>query len=94
MKRKFIFALILAMMLVLSGCGGSEKKKKPISTPETTISENQEDTKNTDNVVDNITIMYHDRSAVGSYVKNLVSIYGKEEFDRIRYEKKLMFLPL
>lgn len=38
-----------------------------------------------------IVIMYHDESAAGTYIKNLVAIYGKEGFDRVRKEKNLIF---
>ena len=41
-----------------------------------------------------IFIYYHNESAIGSYIKNLISIYGKSGFDTIRKEKALMFLPL
>lgn len=38
-----------------------------------------------------VTIYYHDSTAVSSYIKNLVAMYGKEEFDIIREEKDLEF---
>ncbi len=41
-----------------------------------------------------IIILYHDEKAIGNYIKNLVNIYGKEGFDRLRFEKKLRFMPL
>ena len=44
--------------------------------------------------VGSIFIYYHTESAIGSYIKNLISIYGKSGFDTIRKEKALMFLPL
>ena len=40
-----------------------------------------------------IIILYHSKSAVKGYIKNLVEIYGKEGFDRIRLSKNLNFLP-
>lgn len=40
-----------------------------------------------------IRILYHDEERIGSYIKNLVNIYGKNEFDNIRAEKELQFLP-
>lgn len=39
-----------------------------------------------------ISIYYHDESAVGGYISNLVSMFGKKEFDNIRKSKKLLFL--
>ena len=41
-----------------------------------------------------IHILYHDEKAIGRYIKNLVTIYGKEGFDRLRSERKLRFMPL
>ncbi len=41
-----------------------------------------------------ITIYFYDTNDVGKYIKNLVKIYGKTEFDKIRVEKSLEFLPL
>ena len=40
-----------------------------------------------------IIILYHSEERVGSFIKNLVNIYGKNEFDDIRAEKNLQFLP-
>lgn len=40
-----------------------------------------------------INIWYHEKSVVASYIKNLVEIFGKKEFDKIRREKELEFLP-
>lgn len=40
-----------------------------------------------------ITVLYHDDTSVKNQIKNLVEIYGKNEFDRLRLEKKLTFLP-
>ena len=39
-----------------------------------------------------ITIFYHDELAIGKYIKNLVSIYGKKKFDKLRVEKNLEFI--
>ena len=41
-----------------------------------------------------ITILYHDKTAKSQYIYNLVQIFGKNQFDRIRDEKRLEFLPL
>lgn len=41
-----------------------------------------------------VVILCHNQSARSNYIKNLVSIYGKSGFDRIRTEKELDFLPL
>lgn len=41
----------------------------------------------------NINIYYHNESAVGSYIKNLVSMYGKSKFDEIRTSKNIKFIP-
>ncbi len=40
-----------------------------------------------------IIILYHSEERIGSFIKNLVNIYGKNEFDDIRAEKNLQFLP-
>ncbi len=42
-------------------------------------------------LADRITILYHRKSAVASYISNLVKIFGKEKFDVIRTKKKLSF---
>lgn len=39
-----------------------------------------------------IQIFYYKESTLNDYITNLVSIYGKEAFDRLRYEKKLSFV--
>lgn len=39
-----------------------------------------------------IRILYHSEERIGSYIKNLVNIYGKNEFDNIRADKDLQFL--
>lgn len=44
-------------------------------------------------IVEKIKIFYHNYDAVSDYIKNLVTIYGKDEFDRLRSEKGLEFLP-
>ncbi len=41
-----------------------------------------------------ITILYHSESAKASYVENLIKLYGKSGFDKLREERKLMFLLL
>ena len=41
-----------------------------------------------------ITIYCHDRKAIGDYIKNLVSIYGKSDFDKLRISKNLSFVLL
>lgn len=40
-----------------------------------------------------IIILYHKEEVVKERIKNLVKIYGKEGFDKLREEKKLCFLP-
>lgn len=44
-------------------------------------------------ISDEILILYHDDISVKNQIKNLVNIYGKEGFDKLREEKELMFLP-
>lgn len=41
---------------------------------------------------DNIVIYYHDESAVGGYIENLISMFGKSKFDSIRRDQKLKFI--
>lgn len=41
-----------------------------------------------------ITIYYHNEAVIGTYIKNLVSIYGRKEFDKLRLDKSLKFMPL
>ena len=43
--------------------------------------------------VDNINIYYHDESANGVYIKNLVAMFGKSGFDSLRMSKNIQFLP-
>lgn len=38
-----------------------------------------------------IVIYYHNENVIGSYIKNLIAMFGKKEFDSIRKEKKLTF---
>ena len=45
-------------------------------------------------LADAIQIFYHSDSALQQYVKNLIAIFGKTEFDRMRYENNLTFIPL
>lgn len=44
-------------------------------------------------LADEIHILYHNEKAIGSYIKNLVNMYGKDGFDRLRSVKKLRFEP-
>ena len=39
-----------------------------------------------------IYIFYHNETSLQNYIANLISIYGKEEFDRLRFEKNLSFV--
>lgn len=41
-----------------------------------------------------IHILYHNERAIGTYIQNLVKIYGKRGFDELRSKKNLRFLPL
>lgn len=41
-----------------------------------------------------ITIFYHSDSAISDYIRNLVSIFGKKQFDLLRTTKNLQFLSL
>ena len=41
-----------------------------------------------------IKVFYHDESAVGQHITNLVTIYGKEQFDLLRTKKNLTFEKL
>ena len=41
-----------------------------------------------------ITIKYHKKEVVASYIENLVTMYGKEGFDRLRTKKHLRFEQL
>lgn len=41
-----------------------------------------------------ITILYHDEKALDSQILNLIKVFGKNEFDNIRLEKNLTFLPI
>lgn len=38
-----------------------------------------------------ITVYCHNESAIGDYIRNLISIYGKREFDKLRLDKDLTF---
>lgn len=42
----------------------------------------------------NITVLYHDETAKKQYIKNLVNIFGGDEFEKLRDEKELEFLNL
>ena len=39
-----------------------------------------------------IRIYYHNADALGSYINNLVTIFGKQAFDKLREEKNLHFV--
>lgn len=41
-----------------------------------------------------IIIFYHDKIAKNTYIKNIIKMFGKTEFDEIRNTKKLKFLAL
>lgn len=41
-----------------------------------------------------IIIYYHNQNAVSDYIRNLVSVFGKKQFDLFRAKKKMRFLPL
>lgn len=41
---------------------------------------------------DQIVIYYHNESAVGGYIENLISMFGKKELDNLRRDKKLTFI--
>ena len=41
-----------------------------------------------------IVILYHDSNAKGSYIANLIKLFGKSGFDALKKEKKLTFLSL
>lgn len=45
-------------------------------------------------VATKIYIYYHDEKAIGTYIKNLVAIYGQKEFERLRTNKELEFVSL
>ncbi len=42
-------------------------------------------------LADEIVIHYHNPNAIGSYIKNLVNLYGREGFDNLRKNKHLVF---
>ena len=48
--------------------------------------------KETFDISNNIFIICHDLNIIGNYVSNLIQIYGKKEFDKIRSEKQLKFI--
>lgn len=41
-----------------------------------------------------IKIFYHEENAIGTYIKNLVSMFGKKDFDELRVNNSLQFLPI
>ena len=43
-------------------------------------------------IADTIVVFYHSDYALSQYVRNLVKIYGKEEFDQLRISKRLDFV--
>lgn len=44
--------------------------------------------------MDEINILYHSEEAKSIYISNLIKMFGKEEFDKLRKERKLTFLSL
>lgn len=43
-------------------------------------------------IADKVIITYHDETAIGQYITNLISIYGKKEFDILRNRTSLDFI--
>lgn len=43
---------------------------------------------------DKITICYHNQTALNDYYANLINIYGKTDFDKLRIEKNITFFEL
>lgn len=43
-------------------------------------------------IADKVIITYHDEAAIGQYITNLISIYGKKEFDILRNRTSLDFI--
>lgn len=43
------------------------------------------------NLADKIVILCHNDQAIGKYIKNLITIYGKKEFDNLRSKTDLEF---
>ena len=41
-----------------------------------------------------ITVLYHDEAAKKNYITNLINIYGKTGFDRLRSKQNLSFVSL
>lgn len=41
-----------------------------------------------------IIIYYHDTGALSDYIRNLVKIFGKRDFDKLRTKKNMEFLPI
>lgn len=41
-----------------------------------------------------IKIYYHSTGALSDYIRNLLKIFGKRDFDRLRTQKNLEFLPI
>ncbi len=45
-------------------------------------------------IASEITVLYHSESSKSNLIRNLVNIFGKDEFDQLRDEQRLEFLPL
>ena len=45
------------------------------------------------NMANGIQIFYHNEQAKASYIKNIVQIFGKKGYDRLKREKNLKFTP-
>lgn len=43
---------------------------------------------------DRIIIYYHNTGALSDYIRNLVKIFGKYDFDKLRTQKNMEFLPI
>ena len=41
-----------------------------------------------------LTIMYHEESKICDFMKNIITMYGKEGLDRLRTQNRLNFYPL
>ena len=45
-------------------------------------------------MADKITVLYHSDDAKASYIKNLITIFGGENFNQLRNEKFLRFMSI
>lgn len=45
-------------------------------------------------IPDILTIMYHEESKICDFMKNIITMYGKEGLDRLRTQNRLNFCPL